>query len=221
MNFSLTKKGGLRVATALLFATTATACTSPVANWVEVYPTPKELNVQVTEDRLAVQASANSGLLMQGEAQRIRDFLAQQGDMSDLRVTVYRTARGSKKAAAGVAHAVAGAGVPKSNISHGDGWSGAEGAVEIVATRYDAGITCPDWRRPMIGDNSNVTSSNWGCANASNLAAMVADPKDLVVGRDEDPASGKREADAVQRYNDGKVKKLLKQNVFSLSSSSE
>lgn len=46
---------------------------------------------------------------------------------------------------------------------------------------------CPDWsdsKLPM----SEGQSSNYGCATAMNLAAMIADPNDLVRGRTDSSA---------------------------------
>ena len=67
---------------------------------------------------------------------------------------------------------------------------------------------CPDWSKPIGTDSSNTTSSNLGCANQSNLARMVADPRDLVRGRRLGPADGVREAEAVVRYRTDNVKEL-------------
>jgi type IV pilus biogenesis protein CpaD/CtpE len=47
-----------------------------------------------------------------------------------------------------------------------------------------------------------------GCWNDANLAKMVADPRDLVRGRTLAPASGPREALAVEAYQRGQTKPL-------------
>ena len=50
-----------------------------------------------------------------------------------------------------------------------------------------------------------------GCnATATNLAHMVAEPRDLVRGRELGPADGIREAEAIVRYREGKVTELMK-----------
>lgn len=57
------------------------------------------------------------------------------------------------------------------------------GAVRIVASRSVAFVPgCPNWqdRHEIV---QRTTSSNFGCATNSNLAAMVANPDDLVAGR--------------------------------------
>lgn len=60
------------------------------------------------------------------------------------------------------------------------------GSVRVVASRSTASVPgCPDW---SSSDNGVAppqnTSSNYGCSTASNLAAMIANPQDLVQGRD-------------------------------------
>jgi pilus assembly protein CpaD len=59
----------------------------------------------------------------------------------------------------------------------------APGTVRVVITRMTAGVPgCPDHSREYQPDFSASTTSNYGCATNSNLAAMVADPGDLVRG---------------------------------------
>ena len=62
------------------------------------------------------------------------------------------------------------------------------GTVRVVVTRTAAAVpNCPDNSRIIVPDYSQSTTSNFGCAINSNLAAMVADPADLVRGQ---PGSG-------------------------------
>ena len=66
------------------------------------------------------------------------------------------------------------------------------GAVRVVATRSTALVEgCPNW---PTEDNGTAppqgTSANYGCASASNLAAMIANPQDLVHGRDHSARGG-------------------------------
>ena len=59
----------------------------------------------------------------------------------------------------------------------------APGTVRVVVTRMTARVpNCPDHSREYQPDYAASTSSNYGCATNSNLAAMVADPGDLVRG---------------------------------------
>ena len=60
----------------------------------------------------------------------------------------------------------------------------APGTIRVVASRASARVEgCPSYTNPGI-DSPVRTDSNYGCATNSNLAAMVADPDDLVRGRE-------------------------------------
>ncbi len=57
------------------------------------------------------------------------------------------------------------------------------GAVRVVVSRMTASVPdCPQWNSEEIGARV-TTSPNFGCATNSNLAAMIADPTDLVRGQ--------------------------------------
>lgn len=59
----------------------------------------------------------------------------------------------------------------------------APGTIRIVASRASASVrSCPAYTNPGI-DSPVRTDSNYGCATNSNLAAMVANPDDLVHGQ--------------------------------------
>jgi pilus assembly protein CpaD len=63
----------------------------------------------------------------------------------------------------------------------------APSTIRVVVTRTSASVpNCPDYSRQYLPDVSASTTSNYGCATNSNLAAMVANPADLVRG---DPAA--------------------------------
>lgn len=73
----------------------------------------------------------------------------------------------------------------------------APGTVRVTVTRAAASVPgCPDHSREYLPDYSASTSSNFGCAVNANLAAMVADPNDLVSGQQagasNDPATATR-----------------------------
>ncbi|TAD72773.1 MAG: pilus assembly protein CpaD [Sphingomonadales bacterium] len=58
------------------------------------------------------------------------------------------------------------------------------GQARVVITRTTASVPgCPDWSAKSDMNFNNGTSPNFGCAINSNLAAMVADPQDLIEGK--------------------------------------
>lgn len=59
------------------------------------------------------------------------------------------------------------------------------GTVRVIVTRSTASVPgCPDWSRNSDMNLGNATSTNFGCATNSNIAAMVADPEHLLKGAD-------------------------------------
>lgn len=58
------------------------------------------------------------------------------------------------------------------------------GQARVVITRSSASVPgCPDWSHTAEANDKNSTNPNYGCATYSNLAAMVANPEDLVQGQ--------------------------------------
>jgi pilus assembly protein CpaD len=77
------------------------------------------------------------------------------------------------------------------------------GAVRVIVSRSVAHVPgCPFWDNHQ---GPSTTSANYGCAVNSNLAAMIADPNDLVLGQAgsaaDDPATA---AKAIKTYRDAK-----------------
>ena len=66
--------------------------------------------------------------------------------------------------------------------------------------------TCPNWSQSLSYDFTNALTSNYGCANATNLGLMVASPADLVSGRPLTGTAAQPAAAAVQRYLTDRVK---------------
>lgn len=58
------------------------------------------------------------------------------------------------------------------------------GRVRVVITRSSATVPgCPDWSAKSDMNYTNATSPGYGCATNGNLAAMVANPEDLINGQ--------------------------------------
>jgi len=59
------------------------------------------------------------------------------------------------------------------------------GTVRVIVSRSRAEVPgCPNWSVPSQPNFNNRTMSNFGCGVNSNIAAMVANPEDLVHGRE-------------------------------------
>ncbi|MDB5669066.1 MAG: pilus assembly protein CpaD [Alphaproteobacteria bacterium] len=75
------------------------------------------------------------------------------------------------------------------------------GLARIIVSRSFASVPgCPHWSG---ADKNNAMSPGYGCATYSNLAAMIADPTDLVLGQAGSGTSdGKTGAKAIKVYRD-------------------
>jgi pilus assembly protein CpaD len=61
----------------------------------------------------------------------------------------------------------------------------APGTVRVIVSRARAEVpNCPNWSEKSQPNFANKSMSNFGCGVNSNLAAMVANPEDLIHGRD-------------------------------------
>jgi len=60
-----------------------------------------------------------------------------------------------------------------------------QGMVRVIVSRTRAEVpNCPNWSTPSQPNYNNRTMSNFGCGVNSDLAAMVANPEDLIHGRE-------------------------------------
>ncbi len=68
----------------------------------------------------------------------------------------------------------------------------APGAVRIIVSRTTASVPgCPNYKQGVLDKFNSVTSPNYGCATNSSLAAMIANPEDLVQGRSGNGSDGR------------------------------
>jgi pilus assembly protein CpaD len=65
---------------------------------------------------------------------------------------------------------------------------------------------CPNWSESLSYDFTNAFTSNYGCANATNLGLMVASPADLVSPRPSTGTNAQVTGNAMQRYLTDRVK---------------
>jgi pilus assembly protein CpaD len=79
----------------------------------------------------------------------------------------------------------------------------APGSFRVVVSRATATVPgCPDWSRSSVGNYEGDLPSNYGCATNASIAAMVADPEDLVRGKERE-AVGYNKLSPRARTNSG------------------
>lgn len=77
--------------------------------------------------------------------------------------------------------------------------------IEVNYISYQARTAaCGDWSEDLFYTADNRTAANFGCSNQHNIAAMVADPRDLLVPRAMDGADAVRRQTVIGNYESGK-----------------
>lgn len=180
----------------IALASSLAACNTPQATNTGV----ASVNVPVvTSADYVFDASAPDGALAPGEADRLNGWF--QGLGIGYGDTIYvdgvyaDAARGQVSAIAGQYGMMVSAGAPVT--------TGAvrPGSVRVVVSRRRAGVpNCPNWTAPSQPNFDNSTMSNFGCGVNSNIAAMVANPEDLIHGREATGVDINAAARAIQFY---------------------
>jgi pilus assembly protein CpaD len=167
---------------------------------------PNELRVDGAETRHEVAFAAGSAYLPAGELRKIDQWVLSGSIRPADRVEI----------AAGGPHGLAerGAAAIKSELLRYGIVATALAIDAAPANRAVVSIgryavtlpTCPNWSQSLSYEFTNALTSNYGCANATNLGLMVASPGDLVSGRPFTGIEAQPAGSAVQRYLTDKVK---------------
>ncbi|WP_066719317.1 CpaD family pilus assembly lipoprotein [Sphingomonas pituitosa] len=143
----------------------------------------------VARQDLTLDLQADGGRLAPGEDRRLAEWMGAMNLRYGDRLAIDDGGEGSTGRAE-VAAAAGRYGLMLADRAPATGRPNTPDIVRVVLTRTTANVPgCPDYAHPsgMTADAS--TSSNFGCATASNLAAMVADPADLVRGAPGSPTA--------------------------------
>ena len=93
--------------------------------------------------------------------------------------------------------------------------------VVVVRSEYRIAMrNCPDFSRPNTWNPNESVHPSFGCADAYNFGQMLARPRDAAVGRDPGLADATVNADAIQRYREGRVRTVAASGTTAGGSSS-
>lgn len=172
--------------------------------------TPKQLKVEYTELKHPTGFVPAGAQLAPGEAEKLGAFL--DGARITAEDHVYLEVAGDDRFAAqrigSVSRVLAERGIGAKVLPASDKEVGADQLL-VKVERYVVTLPdCPDWTKSPYQFHDNEVGSNFGCANTTNLGLMVADPRDLVIGRALGPEEGDPAMAAIARYRAGKPKDL-------------
>jgi pilus assembly protein CpaD len=158
----------------------------------------------VSQSAHSFDVAAYSGSLPASEITRLDGWLEAIGvRYGDQIIVEDGSSYGSPNAVADIRKSLAKRGTVLAGVAGDASAAVGQGNLRVHVSRSAAIVPgCPDWSSRFQADPHNSTSSNYGCATNSNLAAMVADPNDLVRGvasSDQNTAHGVR---AVKSYRE-------------------
>jgi pilus assembly protein CpaD len=83
--------------------------------------------------------------------------------------------------------------------------------IPVVVRRMVVNLPeCPDWTAEPGANADNRPLRSWSCTTAVNLGLMVADPYDLIRGREPGNADGEYLARSVRDYRRGRTRDLIR-----------
>lgn len=169
----------------LIIASTAlalSACVSPGAN-TSMYSVHQPV---IERTNYAIDIDASGGMVSPAETQRMSEwFEAMELRYGDRVAVDYGDGYAAPAVRQTVSGLVEGYGLLVGNTVPVTQGVVAPGTVRVVVTRSSASVpSCPDWSTTSERNYDSSNHSNHGCSVNSNMAAMIADPEDLIRGRD-------------------------------------
>ena len=167
---------------------------------------PAQLRVDAADTRLEIAFAGGSDRLTRSEAAKLdRMVLAGNIRPSDrVEIGVAGPPTLAQRRAAAISRELLRYGI----VAQASPLAAAPANRAVVSIgRYAVSLpTCPNWSQPPAADFTNALSSYYGCADATNLGLMVANPADLVSGRPFSGANAQTASNAMQRYLNDRVK---------------
>jgi len=166
------------------------------------------ITVEPHFEAIKLPFSAPQAGLMPDDAARFDAFVAEYLDRGNGAISISVPSGADASAAIDYfGERLAGRGVPRGRILVGTHEAaGGDSRVEIGYVGFVARAdSCGDWSKSLGDTADNGTSPNFGCAVQHNVAAQIADPRDLIGPRSETAADATRRNTVLSNYDKGKV----------------
>ncbi len=157
--------------------------------------------ITVTKGQVKMQVPSHSSRMSSAHEDAVIRFAQQAKDHDAGTVHIKRPA-GSVSAdvvAGRVTQLIASQGISTAAMKHTT--YGGHGPVVVSYSRHFASTNeCGDWSESLTDNSQNTLPPNFGCARQHNIAAMVANPKDLVQPRTSTPPDAPRRSQVLTDY---------------------
>ena len=193
----------------LLGAAAVAACSDPVA---EQAARDTRHDPVRADDMLAVNFAPGTGRLDQAQASELRAMVtAGRAAQRDEFIVVTSGTGGAIQnwRAQQVRASLSAAGARWVSTSVEPAMAMGPDQVVVVRSDYRSGeYNCPNYNPSAIGNPNGASMPGFGCADAYNMGQMLARPRDAAVGRAPGPAEAWVNAEAIQRYREGRVRSV-------------
>lgn len=186
-----------------------------VAGWLVASPTERHpIIVDRKEVVLDIAVPPGSYGMTHAQKNDLVGFVHRFKQEGNGGILVVRAPNGSKNEIAAmralddVRRVVANAGVSRNDGAFESYFAGgiADAPIRVSFMRHVAtGPECGDWSDNLARDRKNMPYRNLGCASQRNLAAMVANPRDLIEPRAMTPRSSERRDTVWDKYVKGET----------------
>jgi pilus assembly protein CpaD len=184
---------------------TLTACVKDLAeDDTYVSSTPSErFPIEYAKGPVTL-AVDNTGSLEPSQVNAVAGFARQSMAGGLTPVYIRRPSGGGKKMAEDIAGLMINQGLPQHMIRIGSYPAAASAPIQISYVKgYAHTKPCGVWDENLGGDMKNENYANFGCAVQSNMAAMIADPNDLVTPDAVTPGAADIAAQNIERLMPG------------------
>ncbi|NOH53529.1 hypothetical protein F0266_11345 [Vibrio coralliilyticus] len=175
-----------------LMAFIVAGCTSPIVR-------EPSIDVVSVTNKLTLKVKGQS--LTENQLKDIESFIVQRGNPYGLNVKLVSDSVLGAKQFSDVSQMLLKKGLSKKQIHSENISESFDGDIQILVESFRAKIPeCKSEKITPLLLNTYQSHSSYGCATASALAQMVADPKDLVVGEQLGPTNGARAVATIDAY---------------------
>ena len=207
------RPAAVKLLAASLMVLSLTACRGDqdgrVVGYAEPYEYEKKHPINVTTDatQLDIVVAGRSHGLNSIQRAQVDEFLGQWRHEGTGKVTIAAPSGSANEgaayqAAAEIRDLAREKGIPGHAVvfaAYNAG--GGKPPVKISFLRYVAeGPACGDWSKNLAEDPQNVNYPDYGCSTQHNLAAMIANPRDLIEMRDSTSRPGERRDQVWKKY---------------------
>ncbi len=168
----------------------------------DVYSPPlhyQRYPIEVVKGSARIEVPSNRAGLTQAEKASVARFAQQARGANAMRVAVQYPA-GASAQANRVAEILEQQGVPAGAIALSQ--YGGKGAPVVASFSRAVAQTaeCGDWTANLARTEDNLPMPNFGCAHQQNIAAVIANPNDVLAPRAETPPDASRRQKVITDY---------------------